>query len=192
MSEATQAIYNLKMVHKQLIVYYISRYNTKMVRKGIKVGVVNTVVPVVNTDKNTKKVRVVNTDKNTKKVRVEFMGVRRERNSTYECDCGKELLWGGMELHITSKKHRTIMGQQPLQQPPLEEPAPQEPTPQVIVPTIQVIEQIPICTEIIQPKKIKKVFRIIKKPNTEYNYDQEMLDDHNNGTGMRMYDTNGM
>ena len=156
MSEIAQTIYNFKMVLKQMIVYYISRNNTKMVRKGIKTNT------VVNT--------VVNTDK---KIMISFNGEKRERNSQYECNCGVKLLWGGVKLHITTKKHIAITALQQIQ------------------PTIQVIEPIPIqiCTEVIQPKKImKKVFRKITRPSPEYDYNQDMLDDHNNGTGVRTID----
>ena len=157
MSEIAQTIYNFKMVLKQMIVYYISRNNTKMVRKGIKTNT------VVNT--------VVNTDK---KIMISFNGEKRERNSQYECNCGVKLLWGGVKLHITTKKHIAITASQQASQP-----------------TIQVIEPIPIqiCTEVIQPKKImKKVFRKITRPSPEYDYNQDMLDDHNNGTGVRTID----
>ena len=167
MTEVSQAIYNLKMVHKQLIAYYISRNNTKMVRKGIKTNtIVNTVVALANIN------AVVNTD-TSKKIMISFNGEKRERNSQYECNCGVKLLWGGMKLHITTKKHIAITAQQASQ------------------PTIQVIEPIPIqiCTEVIQPKKImKKVFRKITRPSPEYDYNQDMLDDHNNGTGVRTID----
>ena len=180
MTKAIIKMYNnYEIVLKQLNEYHISKNNTELVRKGKKITRVNTVVnPVVNTVVNTVVNPVVNPTK-TKKVMITFNNEKKERNELFKCACGKELLWGGMNLHISTKTH--IAKMERLQSIPMVEARPiEEPRREVI--------NIPICTEIQQVKKVKKTFKIVKKPTQPYDYNQDMLDDHNNGTGVRTLD----
>lgn len=179
MTKAIIKMYNnYEVVLKQLNEYHISKNNTELVRKGKKITRVNTVVnPVVNTVVNTVVNPVVNPTK-TKKVMITFNNEKKERNELYKCACGKELLWGGMNLHISTKTH--IAKMERLQSIPMVEARPiEEPRREITI---------PICTEIQQVKKIKKILKIVKKPTQPYDYNQDMLDDHNNGTGVRTLD----
>lgn len=150
MTKAIIKMYNnYEIVLKQLNEYHISKYNTELIRKGKKITRVN---PVVNTVVNP----VVNT-REKRKVMITFNNEKRERNSSYRCECGKVLLWGGMELHLTTKRHQKIMLCQQIQ--------PTQPI-QQIQPT-QPIQPIQAIQPIQPVKKIKKILKIVKKPTIE-------------------------